>query len=223
MECALAWIAAEPLGLPAEIAATLATHSDFGTIQKWTAEPEVQLAVDDRRGEPRNTDMLVVGTDAFGDFLVAIEAKADEAFAATFADTLADAMERKLKSAAAGGIDRALDLAQSLLGPRRKDDAHLRTLRYQLFTAAVGALREAERRGIGRTVLLIHEFVTPLTTDDKHARNHRELDAWLRRVSGGRYESVAPGELLGPISVPGRPLMPGPAQFYLGLARSTLR
>ena len=96
-------------------------------------------------------------------------------------------------------------------------------LRYQLFTAAVGALREAERRGISRTVLLIHEFVTPLTADDKHARNHRDLDAWLRRVSGGRYETAAPGVLLGPISVPGRPLMFGPGQFYMGIARRDMR
>lgn len=223
MECARAWIEAEPPGIPVEIAATLASHPDFGAIQQWTAEPEVQLAIDDRRGEPRNTDMLVLGTDAFGDFLIAIEAKADEAFGATLADTLADAMERRLKSAASGGIDRATDLVQSLHGPRREGDAHLGTLRYQLFTAAVGALREAQRRGIGRTILLIHEFVTPLTTDDKHARNHGDLDAWLRRVSGGRFETVTPGKLIGPIAVPGQPLMPGPAQFYLGLARSTLR
>lgn len=186
MEVARAWLDAAPNGLPPEIVAALSSNSSFGPVLGWEAEPEVRLPIDGRRGEPRNTDLLVHARDADGPFLIAVEAKADEPFDRPFSKVLDEAFEAKLRNVASGAFDRAVDLARSLLPPRRAGLPHVGGLRYQLFTAAAGVLREAERRGLQRAVLLVHEFVTQETTDANHDINASDLDAWVLRISGGK-------------------------------------
>jgi hypothetical protein len=47
----------------------------------------VKLPFDGFAGEPRNTDALVVAQDGFGSYVIAVEAKADEPFSATVAES----------------------------------------------------------------------------------------------------------------------------------------
>ena len=162
-ECARAWLDATP-ALPSEIVAALSSHPDFGRVLTWAAEPEARLPLDGRRGEPRNTDLLVEATDSFGPLLIAVEAKAGEAFDAPIGTVLAEALEHKalehkIAAPRSGALDRAVDLASALLGPKQASQAGVGTLRYQLFTGAVGALRAAEDRGLSRAVLVIHAWV----------------------------------------------------------------
>ena len=61
MEVARAWLEGRGADLPPEVLAALAAHRVFGPVRAWAAEPEARLLFDDFPGEPRNTDLLVVG------------------------------------------------------------------------------------------------------------------------------------------------------------------
>lgn len=223
LEVARAWLASASTGMPSEILATLATNSAFGPVLRWEAEPEVRLAIDSRRGEPRNTDLLVIAHDAMGAYVIAVEAKADESFDREYAVVLAEALEARLANPRSGALERAVDLAKALLPAHRAGHPAVAGLRYQLFTAAVGALCEAERRDISRVVLMIHEFVTDVTTDSNHERNASDLDAWISRISDGAHTSVPSERLIGPIRVPGTPSTRGPGMLFVGKAVRRLR
>lgn len=221
-ETARHWLAALP-ALPADVSATLASHPDFSPVTDWSAEPELQLRFDGRRGEPRNTDLLVLARDAHGPFVVAVEAKADETFGQPVAEAVADALERLAANPRSGGVARIADLVASLLPEATSGAATVTELRYQLLTASAGVLAYAKAHYIARAVLLVQEFVTPKTTDARHAANADDLDRWLHRVSSGRFAKVGDGELLGPITVPGEPLFPEPPALYVGKTQVHLR
>ena len=221
-EAAKHWLGAFP-ALPADLSSTLRSHSDFSDIVEWSAEPEVQLRFDKRRGEPRNTDLLVLARDAMGPFVVAVEAKADEPFDRPIAKVVEDARKRLAANPRSGGLARIADLVASLL-PSAADHAERDVeLRYQLFTAAAGVLAYAENHGIHRAVLYVQEFVTPETTDDNHRVNGDDLNRWLHRVSAGAHSSISDRTLVGPISIPGAPLFAGRAALYVGKAQVRLR
>lgn len=233
-ELARCWLAVTAPALPAEVAATLASNPAFGTVCAWDAEPEARLRFDDLAGEPRNTDLAVCAHDEFGEFVMAIEAKADEPFGDTVANTLAAAVERKLMNSASGGLLRVEQLAEALFGPRRalteqapgggaRHEPALGALRYQLLTATAGTLRWAKQRQVSRAVLLVQEFWTKRTTDVKHAANARDLNAFVTRLSHGCVEVIEPGELHGPFTVPGEPLFNTPSTFFVGKAQRYLR
>lgn len=96
-------------------------------------------------------------------------------------------------------------------------------LRYQLLTACAGALCEAERRGYSRALMLVHEFVTDKTSDEKHRLNAADLSAFVRRLSGGRTKEIPNGDIRGPFSVPGAPLLQADVQLYVGKVSRNLR
>lgn len=222
-EAARAWLEQLGSGLPVEVANTLASHDAFGPIQKWVAEPEAQLPFDSFPGEPRNSDLVVYAQDAFGPFLIAVEAKADEPFAETVADTLASSVERRLVNGRSNGIDRVQQLATALFGPRQGKEPSLNNIRYQLLTATAGALCEAERRKMNRAILLIHEFVTNKTADEKHDANAKDLDHFIHRLSRGGVTAVQSGHLYGPFTVPGFPLVSADIKLFVGKATRRLR
>ncbi|MCU0647504.1 MAG: hypothetical protein MUF00_05885 [Gemmatimonadaceae bacterium] len=223
MEAARAWVAVRSPDLPLEVSAALASHADVGTVVQWRGEPEVRLPLDERRGEPRNTDLLIEARDDRGNFLIAVEAKADESFDRRMGDVLVDALEAKIANPGSGALARAQDLALSMLSPREAGWPGVAELRYQLFTAAVGVLRAAESRGITRAVLLIHEFETVATDDERHAANATALNAWLHRVSRGRYAALDAGRMVGPVRLQPGPLLTGRAVLYVAKAVRRLR
>lgn len=221
-EAAKHWLGAFP-AIPPDVLETLKAHADFADIIEWSAEPEVQLRFDKRRGEPRNTDLLLLGRDRIGKFVVAVEAKADEPFDQPVADVLSDALERLAGNPRSGGVARVADLVASLLPAAPEGAVRVAKLRYQLFTAAAGVLAYAEKNGVSRAVLFVQEFVTPKTTDEKHEMNSADLNSWLHRVSAGAHAGLLDRELVGPIRVPGTPLLAGQASLYVGKAQVRLR
>lgn len=216
METAIAWLEGGGALLPTEVSAVLEAHPDFGPTVSWHAEPEAKLHFDDFLGEPRNSDLAVYAEDRHGPYLVAVEAKADEPFGETFADTLAAAVERYVSNQRSKGVARALQLASALFGPHQSGEAKIGTLRYQLMTAVAGALCEAERHGFARTIMLVHEFVTDKTKDVRHARNAVDLASFVTRLSRRPSLRVENGKLLGPFLVPGEPLVSSPISLYVG-------
>lgn len=222
-EAARAWLEAGTQMLPAEVAALLASSPHFGTPTRWAAEPEARLPFDNFPGEPRNSDLVVYGTDQHGDYVLAVEAKADEAFGETVGDALSAAMERKIANSRSNGVLRIEQLATALLGPQRKGETSLGDLRYQLLTATAGALCEAERHGATRAIVLIHEFVTVATKDDRHAANSVDLDRFVHRLTHGAKATLSSGELCGPFAVPRAPLLTTSVQLFVGKAIRNIR
>ncbi|MFB1490094.1 MAG: hypothetical protein AADX98_07020 [Thiocapsa sp. C3-3m] len=197
----------------------LAGHPRFDDVLSWDAEPEAKLRFDAFPGEPRNTDLLVIANDAFGPFVLAVEAKADEPYGETLGAVLTAALERHIENPRSNGIARIEGLATLLLKPRSGGQPKAGDLRYQLFTACAGTLAEADRRRAGRAVMLVHEFITHATTDVKHARNASDLRLFLSRLSGCSHGDVADGELQGPfVFAP----YPG-VELFMGKVRRKLR
>ncbi len=225
METARAWLGGGDGVLPAEVEALLVASPHFGTPLRWTAEPEAKLRFDSFAGEPRNSDLLMIGTDAKGDYVVAVEAKADETFGGSVATALRNAAQRKEKNPRSNGELRIQQLEEALLGAQREGEAPLSELRYQLLTATAGLLCEAERRGATRAVLLIHEFVTDETSDDKHEANGKDMDFFVQRLSHSAQLTAPAGQLLGPFAVPGGKLLRAASdvQLFVGKAVRKLR
>lgn len=197
-EVARAWLEGGGTTMPHEVLAVLASHPRFDDVLSWDAEPEARLRFDAFPGEPRNSDLLVVANDAFGPFVLAVEAKADEPYGDTLGALLAAALERRIENPRSNGIARIEGLATLLLKPWSGGQPKAGALRYQLFTACAGTLAETHRRRAGRAVMLVHEFITPATTDVKHARNGSDLRLFLSRLSSCSHKDVADGELQGP-------------------------
>lgn len=222
-ETARAWLGTRAPSLPQEVEALLAGSPHFGQPLKWEAEPEAKLRFDTFAGEPRNSDLLVAASDAHGDYIIAVEAKADEPFGETVGVARSNARKRLAENSRSNGLTRITQLESALLRPVQHGEPANDDLRYQLLTATAGALAEAERRGVNRAVLLIHEFVTDETADDKHAANSLDLDRFVRRLSGKAELSVSSGQLLGPFAPPGMPLFRGTIQLFIGKAVRHIR
>lgn len=211
-EFARAWLASGEQ-LPPEVAAALISHPSFGAVHEWQAEPEAKLRFDNFPGEPRNSDLAVHARDAFGCFLLAVEAKADESYGETVARTIEVAKARSQRSKVP---NRVQQLTDALFGA-----CSITELRYQLLTASAGALCEAERKRCSRAVLLIHEFATNKTTDTKHHQNARDLQSFLNALAPDTCAEIADGKLYGPFSVPDDKLRH--IEFYIGKVVRNLR
>lgn len=218
-ESARSWLRAAP-ALPAEIAATLSSHRDVGTLRDdWRAEPEARVRIDRFRGNVPNVDVLLVGSDRNGPVVVAVEAKADETFGRTVGGTLDDARSRLDRNPRSRGVARIERLLAALFGTTTADRDVLE-LRYQLLTVTAAALVAAERESGRRAVVLVHEFPTSRTTDRKRAANARDLDRFVARIAGraGWRGPLEPGTLAGPFRVPGAPVADADISLYFGKA-----
>ncbi len=214
MELARSWLG----GLPAEVNSTLELHPSFGKVTEWTAEPEVALRFDSFPGEPRNSDLVVNAKDANGNYIVAVEGKADEKFGDLVSGAFASAMEAKLKNPNSNGLARIENLVNDFLHPKQRGEPSLKRVRYQLLTACAGMLAEAKRRNVNRALMLVHEFRTDLTDQKKLSRNSRDLSYFVERLTCGRVTEVRSGEIHGPIELPGESAFAGDVSFFVGKA-----
>ncbi|MDT8369100.1 MAG: hypothetical protein RQ745_07820 [Longimicrobiales bacterium] len=221
-ECARRWLERDdPARIPVELERILTAHPDFGVIREWEAEPEALVAFDEYDG-PANIDVLVSARDDTGAFTMAIEAKADETFGPLVERALSDALERRLENPRSRGLARVEELAERLLGPVKKGQPRLHTIRYQLMTATAAALAEANRRGASRAVVMVHEFDTPRTEPEKHKKNARDLVRYLKRLDVEDAERVLEGELAGPIEVSGGTEIGRGVPLYVGKATTPI-
>jgi hypothetical protein len=201
-EVARAWLSSSGNEYPNEVQAALVSHPRFGPVTSWECEPEAKLPFDSFPGEPRNSDLAITATDAFGPYVLAVEAKADEPYGETVADAFVAALERVIENPRSNGIPRIQGLARLLFGPRASSPK-VGVLRYQLLTACAAAAAEATRRKASRAVMLVHEFITQATQDAKHERNTADLVQFLHRLGGQPIEPFRDGYLYGPFSLPG--------------------
>ena len=223
MEAARAWLG-DAVELPKELKTALKHHDAFGK-PTWTAEPRVELPFDGSAAGP--FDLVVEAVDEHGAFLIVVDARSDEAFGDTLGDTLAAAAEALLDDPGSDDLQRVASLLATVFGPRRDDDPPLKDIRHQLLTATAACVVEAGRRGRPRVLLLIHEFVTDRTVERKLLPNAIDLGRFVKRLSHGVFKGVNPGDIVGPIHLPGAPRAStpdeSPVDFYLGKISRNLR
>lgn len=198
-ESANAWCGSGTPGIPGEIQELLDSHPDTAGCAMTSGTPELRVAFDRLRGEPRNTDFAGLATHPGGALALSIEAKADEEFGEYIGDILADAADRSSHGESTNVAARIADLLR-LLPSRVERSEKAWSLRYQLLTALGGALSFA-RDNKARAVLVIHEFQTPLTTPDLLRNNQTDLDRFIRRLSSQQIKRVENGKLLGPFVI----------------------
>lgn len=223
LECARAWCGNGAPAVPVELTALLTSHRDtVGSIIQWIT-PEHKVRFDRLRGEPRNADIAAVADHPAGLTAINIEAKADEPFDRLVHELLRDCVTKIALDQRTHGVARIQQLAASLLPAVAPNTSHLGDLRYQLLTGLAGTLAFALAQKAQRAVLVIHEFISDCTDDAKHESNQRELDAFVARLTSGRTRSLPPGQLIGPVSVPGLPLFDDPPVAYVGKVVRNIR
>lgn len=225
-ELAHAWIGTGKPRMPDELRVLLDSRPETCGLLVETVTPEKQIRFDQHGGEPRNADLAFVARTATNlKIAVTIEAKADEPFGATVAQTAADALERLTAKPSSQGVERVSDLVRSILPRRRKQEKQVPPepqipkagdLRYQLLTGTAGTLAYAHQNGASVAVFLIHEFMTSETRAAKHTKNALDYYAFLHRLTG-----VPPGERdttpsLKWFTVPGAPLFAEGSRLLIG-------
>jgi hypothetical protein len=213
LELARAWCAS---AVPPEVTQLLESHPDLCGTEIDQAYPEQRIRFDRLRGEPRNADLVTVGWRGGERVAISVEGKADEPFDRTVTAVRA-AVDRKLaRGEASRGNERVVGLLDALLPESARGGAD--SLRYQLLTAAAGALAYAFDQSADRAVLVVHEFVRDARSANVR-RNAQDLDAFVAMVTGAPGAALLPGQIAGPIRVPGSDMIPGHIPLYIGKAR----
>ncbi len=214
-ELARAWVESGTPAMPVELRTLLDSRTETKGLVVDVVLPEYQIAFDTRSGEPRNADLAFLGRVGAAQVAVTVEAKADEPFGLTIADTVSDALERSLENERSEGVGRVQDLVRALLPIRSKGLPHLGGLRYQLLTAVAGTVAYAIQNAASCGVLVVHEFVTHKTRPERHEQNAEDYRTFLHRLGHG---SVPPSvrELAGPFTLPGKPLFVDVPPLFIG-------
>jgi hypothetical protein len=208
-ELAMAWFRPS---MPDELRALIESHPAFRDFTIDEAIPEYQIQLDNYGGEPRNADMLVVGSCADCVALLTIEAKADEEFGPIAADYV-----REKEGSRSNVPKRVSLLLRSIFG--RDLDEQLGLLRYQLIHGAAATLIEAKKRGAKQAAFVVHEFLSPKTDPEKVLRNGSDWDHFLSSLGG----VARPCALSGPLMVSGGEFVPADIPLFLGKASVTLK
>jgi len=218
-ELAHAWCGSSGPCVPPEVDALLRSHADLADVMMGRVLPEHRIRFDDVAGEPRNADLAIEARDRHGALAITVEGKADEPFDRLVRDILETAVYHIASDQRTGAVTRVQNLA-AMLPAWREDLPHLGDLRYQLLTGIAGTLAWARDIDAGRAVFVVHEFVGDLNA--KHERNASDLNAFVRRLTDGRFTEVPVGKLIGPIGISeqhGFSAIP----LYVGKARRSIR
>ncbi len=202
-ELARRWVRGQ---IPPEIRDLLNTQPAFHGFRPVKALAETRTPLDQRRGNTRNHDLLVVGRVEGETVLLDVEGKTDEPFGETITQRLSKAAANPRSRA----TDRVRDLCAAVLGAPPDAVGHLR---YQLLHAIAAAVQAAVGQGASRVAWIVHEFHSPALDKRKLARNAADLTAFTRHLGG---TDVQPGILVGPLHLQGAGQPP--VDLYIGKA-----
>jgi hypothetical protein len=215
-ELAHAWCGSGVVALPKNLAELLEQCDATKGFTPECGWPEHQIAFDTLGGEPRNADLALLGEANGRKVGITIEAKADEPFGETVAETISAAVERGIENPRSRGLLRVEQLSRSLFAKREGQQPKVVDLRYQLLTAVAGTIAFADRHKADVAVLVVHEFETDQTSDTAHRKNAEDYRRFVERLSGLGQAVGNASTLSGPFQVPGGALFPGGRSLYVG-------
>ena len=193
---------------PDELLSLLHSSPWLQDLQFTTGIPELVTPLPER-GEGRNHDLALIGNTDDEQVTVTIEAKADEPFGN---DTILEYYNKAITKRDNGTPTRVPERIEQLLAMVDPEtpvqESKWKDLRYQLLTALCGTILQAKIDGSTIAVLVVHEFDSDITEPDKHAQNHRELEAFLGVLSGGKVDMEAT-KMFGIFQVDGMDFMIG--------------
>ncbi len=97
-ELAEAWCGSGTPAMPDALRQLLDSREETRGVTVDVVLPEHRIPFDSHGGEPRDADLAFVGETPTGKVAVTIDAKADEPFGTTVAETLAAALERGIEA-----------------------------------------------------------------------------------------------------------------------------
>ena len=194
--------------VPPEIRALLSSHRELGRVDLSVALPERKIALDQFPGETRNADLAAVGKGSVGKVAVTIEAKADEQFGHTIAETLATASLRS------NIPKRITALAEAVLGQAGPE---INNLRYQVLHGTAASLIFAGEQGAAAAVFIVLEFRGPSCLKKNLERNNRDFELFIKAISPNAPTPTI-GNLIGPFSAPGGRFVPAGLPLFVGKA-----
>lgn len=207
-ELARSWLRNGTTEAPEELKELLSSKFG-GQVRFIEGIPECVVRLDNFRGEQRHCDLVAYCHTESVRIVVSIEAKAHEPFGDA---TVGAYYDSKLATRSNVPL-RIQNLSASLFG---RFDTEIRSLRYQLLHSATAALIEAQNCNADIAVFVVHELLSPILDPRKIAQNRAEWARFVHAFPSLRDLGVEENQLLGPVYVPGKPMVPCPAPLYLG-------
>ncbi len=197
--------------IPAGLTTLLNSIPDLSDTKIIEGIPEHKIPLDNFRGETRNADLVLVGTNGDTNVSINIEAMADESFDQTLYQKLRSVRNPKSK------IPARIDLlCDSLFGQTPESNPDLLNLRYQLLTGCAGTLIEASKVGAGVAVFVIHVFISDAVKRKKVQSNDNDYLHFMKYLTDGAIDKTDDDALIGPLLVPGGPFIPSDTALYVG-------
>jgi hypothetical protein len=207
-ELAKAFLEGGVPAVPTEVRSLLSSSRDLGAVDLELALPEHKIALDQFPGETRNADLAAVGECSVGKVAVTIEAKADESFGGTIAETLKAASPRS-------NVPRRINaLATALLGHAGPE---INNLRYQLLHGIAASLIFARDQAAAAAVFIVFELRGSSCTKENLERNARDFDLFVKTLSPSAAMPQS-GNLIGPLFAQGGGLVPARLPLFVGKA-----
>ncbi len=211
MELARSWFRGGTLSCPRELTELLQSHTITADAELIEGQPEFVTPLPER-GEGRNHDLWLRAASPRGSLTICVEAKADETFGDSVAETIAKARRRTVGTRLPA---RAKALLELLFNREcEPEERPWRDLRYQLLTAFSGTAIQASRDRSGTGVLVVQEFRGRHLDDARQRQNDVDFRTFLALLAPDVDPPV--GILGGPIVVPSNPHLPGDVNLLVG-------
>lgn len=190
--------------------------STFKNVVFDLVSPEYNSKFDNFRGNSRQHDLLVIGKDGKNDFLISIEAKADESFGATIKDHYLKAVTNKINGSKTKIPERIENLINNIFC--RDNNIDVFNLRYQLLYSIAGTLSEAKKQGISKCVLVIQYYCstnTNIFNPLKHKKNNSDLNMFIEYLSKGQITNMVDNDLYGPFKFDDSDYISSATELYI--------
>jgi len=214
-ELAQAWCG-KGFACPPEEMRLLLERSFRAEIVFGEAKPERVIRLDDFDGEHRNCDLVVLCDVGAKRMVVNVEAKADE----PFSELIGKYYDQRAAPNPDGQPSRSNVPARirelSLATFGREPDEAIRKLRYQLLHAAAATLIEAKDNGAEMGLLLVHEFHSASLNRNRLSQNATDWQNFVHAFPELATARIDENQILDPVSVPGRGLVPNSVPLFLG-------
>lgn len=159
----------------------------------YNCYPEYETLFD-AYGNGRKNDLVFIPKS--NDFLLTIEAKADEGFGNTiFINELQNSIKLKKKKNESNKLDRLIRLYSDYF----RYNQTVLCLPYQLTYWFAGSIAEAKRRKINTVIMIVQEFRSKNLSIKKLELNKTHLNLFATIITNGNAIEIDENQIFGPI------------------------